>query len=163
MHPGFISWWKHAHRASACGARAGCGPAQRSGDSGDETRFAGGDYEGHFGGGGFGVRRPLRFLAVKLELEEDQVTELASILSELKTERAQADVDQRRSTSTFADVMAAPSFDEAKVDSAGAERVKSAERLRAAITRTLSRIHAILDDDQRKRFAYLLRTGAIVI
>jgi Spy/CpxP family protein refolding chaperone len=100
---------------------------------------------------------------VKLELEEDQVTELATILSELKTERAQADVDQRRSTSAFADAMAAPTFDESKVDAAGAERVRSAERLRAAITRALSRIHAILDDDQRKRLAYLLRTGAIVI
>jgi len=48
-----------------------------------------GDQEG-FGGGAFGVRRPLRFLAYKLELDERQVSELARILDELKTERAQA-------------------------------------------------------------------------
>src|SRR5262245_11913527 len=41
----------------------------------------------------FGVRRPLRFLAYRLGLDERQVSELAIILNELKTERAQAAVD----------------------------------------------------------------------
>src|SRR5262245_8462388 len=49
--------------------------------------------EGFGPGGGFGVRRPLRFLAHKLELDEQQVVQLARILDELKTERAQAAVD----------------------------------------------------------------------
>ena len=57
----------------------------------------GGDGSGagsdEFGGGGFGVRRPLRFLAFKLGLDEAQVTGLAGILDELKTERAQAAVE----------------------------------------------------------------------
>ena len=34
------------------------------------------------------MRRPLRFLAHKLDLDEKQVTELARILDELKIERA---------------------------------------------------------------------------
>ncbi len=42
--------------------------------------------EGFEGGGGFGVRRPLRFMAHKLDLNEKQITELARILDELKTE-----------------------------------------------------------------------------
>ena len=55
------------------------------------------DAEEGFGpGGGFGVRRPLRFLAHKLELDEQQIVLLARILDELKTERAQAAVDDRR-------------------------------------------------------------------
>ena len=49
--------------------------------------------EDHFGSG-FGVRRPLRFLAHKLELDDRQIGELARILDELKTERAQAEVDR---------------------------------------------------------------------
>ena len=52
--------------------------------------------EGFGPGGGFGVRRPLRFLAHKLDLDNDQVVQLARILDELKIERAQAAVDDRR-------------------------------------------------------------------
>src|SRR5207245_5643235 len=52
--------------------------------------------EGFGPGGGFGVRRPLRFLAHKLDLDEKPVVLLAGILDELKTERAQAAVDDRR-------------------------------------------------------------------
>ena len=86
--------------------------------------------------GGFGVRRPLRFLAHRLDLDERQVAALARILDELKTERAQA---------------------------AGDRRVQSAERLRAAVVKALQEIHAALNPEQRTRFAYLIRTGALVM
>jgi Spy/CpxP family protein refolding chaperone len=130
----------------------------------------GGRHGGHFGhgdgpgdesGGGFGVRRPLRFLAYKLELDEAQVGELATILTELKIQRAQADVDQRRTTSALADAVVAEAFDEAKARAAAGERVKSAERVQGAVTAALSRIHALLKPDQRAKLAYLLRTGAL--
>src|SRR5437899_13031527 len=39
-----------------------------------------------FGAGSFGVKRPLRFLAYKLNLTESQVSDLAAILDELKIE-----------------------------------------------------------------------------
>src|SRR5262245_13395746 len=98
MHPGFIAWWKHARRAGACGGEdAHFGPRHGHGGWGhgppDFGHGPGGDGEW---GGSFGVRRPLRFLAHKLELEEPQVAELATILDDLKTERAQAAVDYRR-------------------------------------------------------------------
>jgi Spy/CpxP family protein refolding chaperone len=109
------------------------------------------------------VRRPLRFLAWKLELEEAQVAELAKILNDLKTERAQAAVDNRRSTSAFADGISGEVFDGAKVAEAAALRVKTAERLRDAVVQALSRIHAVLDAEQRERLAYLIRTGALAI
>jgi Spy/CpxP family protein refolding chaperone len=114
-------------------------------------------------GAGFGVRRPLRYLAWKLGLNEAQVAELAAILDELKIERAQAAVDARRSTSHLADAVASGSFDDVKAAEAGASRVKSAERLRDAVTRALKRIHSILDDEQRKKLAYLLRTGVLTV
>ena len=121
-----------------------------------------GDAEG-FGGGAFGVRRPLRFLAYKLELDERQVSELAQILDELKTERAQAEVDRRRSLSAFADAVAGDTFDDAKAKQAAGQRVATAERLRDAVTGALGRLHALLDKDQRERLAYLIRTGVLTL
>lgn len=113
--------------------------------------------------GGFGVRRPLRFLAHRLELDEEQVTELAAILSELKTERAQAAVEERRSLTAYADAIAAEAFDEGAVTEAGRRREHSAGEVQAAVSKALRRIHALLRPEQRSRFAYLLRTGAITI
>lgn len=124
---------------------------------------AGGEHDGDFGGGSFGVRRPLRFLAYKLELDEKQVAELARFLNELKTERAQAEVDHRRSIAGFADAISAEAFDETAVGSVAAERVKSAERLRDAVVKALGRIHALLSPEQRGKFAYLIRTGALTL
>jgi Spy/CpxP family protein refolding chaperone len=109
------------------------------------------------------VRRPLRFLAHKLDLSEKQVDELAKVLSDLKTERAQVALDQRRTTSGFADAIAEDTFDAAKVEGIANERVKSQERLRAALVSALKRIHGLLTADQRSRLAYLLRTGALQI
>lgn len=114
-------------------------------------------------GGGFGVRRPLRFLAYKLELEEKQVGELAAILDTLKTERAQAAVDQRRTIAAFAEAVDGEAFDADKAREAGDLRVKSAERLREAVNDALGKLHAMLDAEQRKRLSYLLRTGALSI
>jgi Spy/CpxP family protein refolding chaperone len=115
------------------------------------------------GAGAFGVRRPLRYLAFKLDLDEKQVAELAKILSELKTERAQAEVDSRRTLSAFADAVAGEQFDEDRAREGGSLRVGSAERLRDAVIRALGKIHAILDADQRERLAYLIRTGTLTV
>jgi Spy/CpxP family protein refolding chaperone len=186
MHQGMFGWL-HAHRreamreaAEACGEHAGCGGharahagpwGHRGGGHGGPGGFGGrgpGDHEhdhGPDGGGegGFGVRRPLRFLAFKLELEEAQVTELAAILSELKTERAQSSVDQRRTTSSLADAVSGEAFDDAKARSAADERTKSTERVQVAVVRALGRIHALLTAEQRVKLAYLLRTGTLSI
>jgi Spy/CpxP family protein refolding chaperone len=167
MHPGMFAWWKQARRHAECGAPAGCGPSGEHagwghGWGGGEHAYAGGgDSEGDFGGGTFGVRRPLRFLAHKLELEEKQVAELARVLNELKTERAQAAVDHRRTVAGFADAISAEAFNAETVAGVAAERVKSAERLRDALVKALERIHALLNPEQRARFAYLIRTGAL--
>jgi Spy/CpxP family protein refolding chaperone len=105
----------------------------------------------------------LRFLAYKLELDDRQVTELAKVLDELKTERAQAEVDRRRSLAAFADAVAGAAFDEARAGEAGKLRVGSAESLRDAVSTALRRIHALLDPEQREKLAYLIRTGTLVI
>ncbi len=164
MHPAMFAWWHHARRGGgSCGTGGGsCDPR---GESGGEGPSAFQDWDGGEGGGGgpFGVRRPLRFLAHKLDLSEKQVDELAKVLSDLKTERAQVAVDQRRTTTAFADAMAEDAFDAAKVEGIATERVKSQERLRGALVTALRRIHALLTADQRSKLAYLLRTGALML
>jgi Spy/CpxP family protein refolding chaperone len=114
-------------------------------------------------GAGFGVRRPLRFLAWRLELGEAQVSELARILNELKTERAQSEVDERRALTAFADAVAGETFAADQVGAATAERVKSAERVQAQVAKALEAIHALLEPEQRAKLAYLIRTGALVM
>lgn len=168
MHPAFAAWL-HASRGGcgpvgfSAGPRAWfggrCGPG---GGGGAEDAPGGSDFD-NFGGGNFGVRRPLRFLAHKLELSEAQIAELATILDELKIERAQAAVDHRRTTSAFADAVLGEKLDEAKLGDIQKERVKSAERLQTSVTRALGRIHALLSAEQRKKLSYLLRTGALAI
>jgi Spy/CpxP family protein refolding chaperone len=160
MHPALWAW-RHARRAFAtCGSygvREDCSPRGRSWGGPDDEGYEGG------GGGGFGIRRPLRFLAHKLDLDEGQTAALARVLDELKTERAQAEVDRRRTVAAFADALAADPFDAAKAAEGGELRIKSAARLREAVLQALQQIHTILNPEQRRRLAYLIRTGTLVI
>jgi Spy/CpxP family protein refolding chaperone len=160
MHPGMLYWWKYGRRHAEWGAWAGCGPTAHGGW---ERYEAGRGHHGDDAGGAFGVRRPLRVLAYKLDLDDAQITELARILDELKTERAQAEVDGRRTVSALADALSGDTFDGTKATEGAALRVKSAERLRDAVVTALSRIHALLDAEQREKLAYLIRTGALII
>src|SRR6266852_4606704 len=116
MHPAHRAWQRARRAFAQCGGYGvweGCGPGSHFGGGPAEE-----GYEGSFGGG-FGVRRPLRFLAHKLALNDRQVGELARILDELKTERAQAEVDRRRTLSAFADAVAGDTFDSAKAGEGG--------------------------------------------
>ena len=167
MHPvhQMMNWWQ-SHRGG-CGDWASCGPSSgghRGGwGHGQESGGGFGDGDGDGAGGPFGVRRPLRFLAYKLDLNEKQVADLARILDELKTERAQAEVDRRRTVSSFADAVAGETFDAGKAGEGAKLRVSSAERLRDAVVKALQQIHAMLDPEQRNKLAYLIRTGTLLI
>jgi Spy/CpxP family protein refolding chaperone len=156
MHPGFFMRWRerHGHAHGHCHA-SGHGP---HGGHGGGWGFGGGP-----DGGGFGVRRPLRFLVHKLDLDDKQATQLVKILDELKTERAQAAVDDRRSVAGFADAVTKESFDTAAAAEAGKRRVETAERLGKAVEKALAEIHALLDAEQRDTLAYLIRSGTLGI
>lgn len=163
MHPGFIGFWQR-HREGhymgaewACAPRGGCHDGRGHSHDWHQAAPAGDE------AGGFGVRRPLRFLAHKLELTDEQVTKLATILAALKTERAQAEVDQRRRVAALADVFELNELDLERLQSAGQLQVDTAQRLKSAVTHALQQIHAMLDEVQRKELAYLLRTGVLSI
>jgi Spy/CpxP family protein refolding chaperone len=154
MHPGYMPWWR-ARQAHA-EARTACGPQTLA------WECAPGSYT-EVGAGSLGVRRPLRFLARRLELDDKQVATLARIIADLKTERAQAEVDDRRAVAILTDVVGAPTFDAARAKEAGDARSASAQRLNASLVAALGRIHAVLDDEQREQLAYLIRTGALAL
>jgi Spy/CpxP family protein refolding chaperone len=166
MHPvhQMMNWWQS--QRGGCGDWVSCEPpsgGRRHGwGQGQESGGGFGDGDGD-GAGPFGVRRPLRFLAYKLDLNEKQVADLARILDELKTERAQAEVDRRRTVSAFADAVAGEAFDAAKAGEGAKLRVSSAERLRDAVVKALQQIHAMLEPEQRSKLAYLIRTGTLLI
>lgn len=155
-HSMFGRPWKVAYAHSGC-----CAPP----DAVEVARheMAPGHEGGPWTGGPFGVRRPLRFLAYKLDLDDAQVHRLAEILDELKTERAQAAVDDRRTLTTFAEALAGAGFDAAKAAAGATLRNESADRVGKAVVRALERIHALLRPEQRERFAYLIRTGAVIL
>ncbi len=93
---------------------------------------------------------------------EEQVAEVAVILDDLKTERAQGQVDHRRAIAVFSEAFNGD-FDEASIKRATDARVESARRTQEAVFRALKRTHEVLDEGQRKRLACMLRTGALDI
>ena len=159
MHHRMMSFVREHHEnpgACGCGPRAAFVPWQR-----EHHHFSPGGPP--FGGGPFGVRRPLRFLAWKLGLREDQIAQLAPILNDLKTERAQNEVDDRRALSLIADAVAGETFDSAKAGEAAKLRLESTRKLEEQVTAAIGRIHALLDPEQRERLAYLIRTGTLAL
>jgi Spy/CpxP family protein refolding chaperone len=152
-----MRWWRLAGcEPSFAGiGRGACGASPR----GYAMEMRG---HGHGpGSGSRGVRRPLRFLAWKLELDDEQLGEVAKILSELKTEDAQGEVDRAKRLAAFADAVSAEAFDATRAGEGAALRVASAERMRSASLKALERLHAVLDAEQRRTLAYLSRTGSI--
>lgn len=141
-----------------CGC--GCGPRE-SHDRTDRTEHH--HWSPDEFAGGFGVRRPLRFLAWKLGLNEAQVEQFAAIINGLKTERAQDAVDDRRALALLAEAAEGEAFDTAKAEEAASLRTASAVRLQKQVVDSLARMHAVLDAEQRGRLAYLLRTGTLAM
>lgn len=109
----------------------------------------------------FGIRRPLRHLTWKLDLDEDQVREMADILARLKTARAQVRVDRERSVNDMAQAFGGEGFDEEAAAEAIERRKTSAGAQEDGVLEALRRIHEILDADQRAEFAYQLRSGSL--
>lgn len=147
-------FWKHAWASAHCGP-GGHGP-HHSHHHHDHSHSRG-------GWSGFGVRRPLRFMARQLDLSEEQVERLAAILDDLKTQRAQAKVDNRKTIGVFADAFLGDDFDRARVEEACNARVESERLVEQAVARALERTFEVLTKEQRKRLAYLLRSESLTI
>lgn len=150
---------EHPWKSACHGPHAHAGRQQQEQNAQDQQAYTQGDSAFNT----FGVRRPLRFMAHKLGLNEQQIGELAAILEDIKLERAQAELDERKTVFAFTELLQNESFDTEKAKEIAEQRVKSAERLRDAVVKTLDRTHKILTPDQRKLLIYLLRSGALTI
>ena len=119
----------------------------------------------HGGGGGAGgaLRRPLRFLIERLGLDDAQATEVSKTIDALRLEREQAQLDQRRARSQLADQFEGDSLDPAKLAEVVEARVTSATRERDAILAAVTRLHGVLQPEQRVRLAMLLRAGPFLM
>ncbi len=102
-------------------------------------------------------------MAHKLDLDDEQIDTLAGILNVLKTERAQARLDEQRSIAGIADAVEGEDFNQGVASEALSARVEAAERLKEEVLTTLRKTHEMLDPEQRKRLAYLLRSGQLTI
>lgn len=155
--------WAHAHGGHCGGSHHG--PHHHGHD--DEGRHwrRKRDHISHSRGGRgpFGVRRPLRYMARQLDLDEEQVEALAAILDDLKTQRAQARVDRRKAIGTFADAFLEEAFDAERVKEAALARAESEKAVEEAVAKALERTFTLLDPEQRKRLAYLLRSEGLTI
>jgi Spy/CpxP family protein refolding chaperone len=159
MNPRMRYWWEYVRHHDARWTGWGAFTAEH----GCSRMSASGGHAGDYGRATFGVRRSLRLLAYKLALEAEQVRELARILDQLKTEQAQAEVDERRAVAAFADALGAASFEEVKAREGATLRVKSVERLQDAVVQALGQLHTLLNAEQRAKLAYLIRTGVIAL
>jgi Spy/CpxP family protein refolding chaperone len=111
----------------------------------------------------FGVRRPLRHLAWKLNLNEEQVRGLVDILDRLKTGYGQARLDRQRSTSDVATAFDADTFDQAQMRAALESRTRATDALNRELLTALEALYALLNAEQRREFAYLLRSGSFLL
>lgn len=157
MYPGMLHWWRMRRRA-AC--KRGDEAFANEGGEGDEESVHRGEHHRHGGRHGphDGHHDPHGHGPGHGGGEE-----FARILDELKTERAQAAVDDRRTTAAFADALGLEKFDDAKALEGGTLRVRSAERLRDAVLKALAKIHATLDQAQRAQLGCLIHTGTLSI
>ena len=133
----------------------GCGPSEHGRSWADSRAgfgvFMSESHEAAFGMGGFGVPRPLRFLAWRLGLDGDQVAEVAKVLERVKLERAQSSVDLPRASSEMAEALEGQELDRDRVERARALRLEASRRMQDALGRAVEDLHRILDAEQRQR------------
>lgn len=162
MHPGFIHHWRRRARAAELGTSAygctGSGGSPGSRWMWEASRRFG---ESAFGAEGFGARRPVRFLAMRLDLDEAQVAKLAKILERLRVEREQAAVDSRRAAGALADALEGAALETGRVDEATRLRVEATRRVQESVARALAELHELLDAEQREELASLIRSGVV--
>lgn len=111
--------------------------------------------------GGFGVRRPLRYLSYHLDLDESQRRQLAASFERIKLEREQAELDKKKSDASLADEFIRSEVSVEELRQALAPRAQIDANLQTVVAKELFEIATMLDAEQREEFAHLLRTGVL--
>ncbi len=111
--------------------------------------------------GGFGVRRPLRYLSYHLNLDESQRRKLAASFERLKLEREQVNLDRKRVDAALAEEFVQTDVSVDDLRQALEPRLQTDANMQTVVAKELYEIAAVLDADQREEFAHLLRTGVL--
>ena len=111
--------------------------------------------------GTMGVRRPLRYLSYHLDLDEEQRRQVAASFDRVKLERAQADVDHKRSRNKLADEIISDAVSVDQIRNILTERVEADAKMHTVVAKELFEIARVLDPEQRDEFAHLIRTGIV--
>lgn len=111
--------------------------------------------------GGFGVRRPIRYLSYHLDLDDDQRRKVAISIDRIKLEREQMRIDRKKADAKLAEVLANAEVSVDQVKSVLSNRESIVEDSQVILANELVDIVSILDSEQREEFAQLIRNGTI--
>jgi len=109
--------------------------------------------------GGFGARRPLRYLSYRLDLDDTQQRQVAELLDRLKIDREQARLDEKKTLSELATMVAGEENSVDAFQRTLAPRVEAARNLQTSVAKTMQELADILDADQRVELSALIRSG----
>ena len=171
-HPG----WRRMRWHMACAAGAADSMGHYADDRADDTHLRGRRRDrnaeraswrhawGHASwssGPMFGVRRPLRKLTWRLDLDDQQAQRLADVLNRLKTAYGQADLDRQRANADVAALFDEDQFSASAASAAMEHRLRATADLSEELKRAFARIFEVLDANQRREFARMIRAGEI--
>ena len=111
--------------------------------------------------GGFGVRRPLRYLSYHLDLDASQRRKVAASFERVKLAREQAKLDRKKCDGNVTDVFLREDVAREDLHKALEQRTQIEQNMQDVIATELYEIASVLDDEQREEFAHLLRTGVL--
>ena len=119
---------------------------------------------GGLGGGPmFGIRRPLRKLSWRLDLREEQAQRMADVLNRLKHAYAQANLDRERSNADVASLFDRDAYSADQSIEALKLRTHASQELAEHLEQALEALFGMLDADQRREFARMIRAGEITL
>ncbi|MBP9111293.1 MAG: Spy/CpxP family protein refolding chaperone [Polyangiaceae bacterium] len=134
-------------------------------NNGEDDHEFGGPFERSFGRGAFGRRgfwgRRWFLGAVfeKLRTTKEQETKLLELVKESKEHAKELRKKMAGSKKELADALRSESFDETLVGGFQASVEQGLDDLRAHSIATLAKLHAILDEGQRKELADMIERG----
>ena len=111
--------------------------------------------------GGFGVRRPLRYLSYHLDLDDVQRRKFAASFEKIKLEREQAKIDRKKADAKLADELSRVDVSVEEIKSVLASRDRIADASQTILAEELHGLVSILDSEQLEEFVHLVRSGVI--
>ena len=158
MYRNFNCGWSRLYAYSVCSAAA-----RDNRRESEQPLYESRHHSSSRRSGGFGARRPLRYLSYRLDLDDAQQRKVAAVLDRLKTEMEQARLDEKKTLSDLAGLITRENVSVDDLRGALTPRVETARNLQTVIAKAMQEMSELLDADQREELAYLLQSGAFKV